>query len=58
MCGVEYSIDWEEFLGAICTKFGNKANIVEEFNKLTQEGGIEKYIERFEELTFTKSLTS
>lgn len=48
--GVEYSIDWEEFLGAICNRFGNKANIVEEFNKLTQEGGIEEYIERFEEL--------
>jgi hypothetical protein len=28
MCGVEYSIDWEEFSGAISSRFGNKANIV------------------------------
>jgi hypothetical protein len=50
MCGVEDNLDWEEFLGAICSRFGNKADIVEEFNKLTQKGGIEEYVKRFEEL--------
>jgi hypothetical protein len=47
---VEGNLDWEEFSGVICSWFGNKANIVEEFNKLAQEGGIEEYVERFEEL--------
>ena len=50
MCGVEINLEWEEFSRAICSRFGNRVDIVEEFNKLTHEGGIEEYVERFEEL--------
>jgi hypothetical protein len=50
MCGVECSMGWEEFLRAICSRFGNSADIVEEFNKLIQKGDIDEYVERFEEL--------
>jgi hypothetical protein len=50
MCGLDVSLEWEEFSRAICSRFGNRDDIVEEFNKLTQEGGMEEYVERFEEL--------
>ena len=50
MCGVEGVVDWEEFSGAICSRFGNRTDIVEEFNKLMQEGDVDEYVERFEEL--------
>jgi hypothetical protein len=47
MCGVEGIIDWEEFSGAICSRFGNRTDIVEEFNKLMQEGDVVEYVKRF-----------
>jgi hypothetical protein len=47
---VEVSLEWEEFSRVICSRFGSREDIVEEFNKLTQEGGIEEYVERFDEL--------
>jgi len=50
MCWVEVSLEWEEFSRVICSRFGSREDIVEEFNKLTQEGGIEEYVERFDEL--------
>jgi hypothetical protein len=50
MCGLDVSLEWEEFSKAICSRFGSRDDIVEEFNKLTQEGGMEEYVERFEEL--------
>jgi len=37
MCGLDVSLEWEEFSRAICSRFGNRDDIVEEFNKLTQE---------------------
>jgi hypothetical protein len=50
MCELDVSLEWEEFSRAIYSRFGNGDDIVEEFNKLTQEGGMEEYVERFEEL--------
>jgi len=50
MCGVKCSMDWEEFSGAICSRFGNRADIVEKFNNLIQEGDADEYMDRFEEL--------
>jgi hypothetical protein len=43
-------MDWEEFSGAICSKFGNEADIVEKFNNIIQESDVDEYVERFEEL--------
>ena len=43
-------IDWEEFSQDLCRRFGSKEDIVEEFNKLTQDGNMDDYIEKFEEL--------
>ena len=31
-------------------RFGNKEDVIEEFNKLEQEKGVNEYVERFEEL--------
>jgi hypothetical protein len=50
MCGLDVSLELEEFSRAICNQFGSRDDIVEEFNKLTQEGGMEEYVERFKEL--------
>jgi hypothetical protein len=50
MCGVEGVVDEEEFSRAICSRFGNRTDIVEEFNKLMQEGDVDEYVKRFEEL--------
>ena len=48
--GNESLIDWEEFSQSICRRFGNKKDVVEEFNKLLQDRGVKEYVERFEEL--------
>ena len=50
MCRVEGIIDWEEFSGAICSRFGNRTDIVEEINKPMQEGDVDEYVKRFKEL--------
>ena len=50
MCGLDVNIEWEEFSKAICSRFGSREDVVEEFNKLKQENGMEEYVERFEDL--------
>ena len=43
---------WIDFAEEFCIRFGerNMVDIVEEFNKLKQEGSVTDYQERFEEL--------
>jgi hypothetical protein len=41
---------WEEFTRALCIRFGNGENVVEELNKLAQDKSVDEYVERFEEL--------
>ena len=48
--GKDSHIEWEEFSQDLCRRFGSKDDIVEEFNKLIQDGNMDEYIERFEEL--------
>jgi hypothetical protein len=48
--GSDSHIEWEEFSQDLCRRFGSKDDIVEEFNKLIQDGNMDDYIERFEEL--------
>jgi len=50
MCRMEGIIDWEEFSGAICSRFGNRTDIVEEINKPMQESDVDEYVKRFKEL--------
>lgn len=40
----------DAFIKGICIRVGNKEDMVEEFNKLTQQKGLKEYIEKFEEL--------
>ena len=43
---------WEEFVVDVCARFGDElgSQVVEDFNKLTQLGSIDQYLERFEDL--------
>ena len=43
---------WIDFAEELCVWFGerNLADVIEEFNKLKQEGSVTKYQEKFEEL--------
>ena len=43
---------WIDFAEELCKRFGEKnmADVIEEFNKLKQEGTFTKYLEKFEEL--------
>ena len=43
---------WEEFVVDVCARFGDElgSQVVEDFNKLTQTGSIDQYLERFEDL--------
>ena len=45
-------LNWEEFGELFCKRFNdqNCRDVVEEFNKLQQEGNVEDYQEKFEEL--------
>ncbi|XP_027150132.1 uncharacterized protein LOC113750340 [Coffea eugenioides] len=45
-------LSWEEFGEILCKRFNENGykDIIEEFNKLQQEGSVEEYQERFEEL--------
>ena len=44
--------NWTEFVEDLCVRFGERstANVIEEFNKLKQEGWVMEYYIRFEEL--------
>jgi hypothetical protein len=35
---------WDEFKKRICIRFGNREDVVEEFNKLTPERGIHREV--------------
>jgi len=35
---------WDEFKKRICMRFGNREDVVEEFNKLTPERGIHREV--------------
>ena len=39
-----------EFTGALCIRFGNREDVVEEFIKLAQNKSVNEHVERFEEL--------
>ena len=43
---------WIDFVEELCIRFGerNITDVIEEFNKLKQEGSVAKYQERFVEL--------
>ena len=43
---------WPEFSKELCGRFGEKrmTDVVEEFNKLRQDGSVEDYQKKFEEL--------
>ncbi|XP_052201138.1 uncharacterized protein LOC127807380 [Diospyros lotus] len=45
-------VSWRTFAEELCGRFGEKnmTDMVEEFNKLRQQGSIEDYLRRFEEL--------
>lgn len=45
----------EKFSKAICKRFDSRDDIVEEFNKLEQDNGVEDYIEKFEKLKYLMS---
>ena len=44
--------NWDEFVKGLCERFGDRdmMDIVEKFNKLKQDGTIQEYLLRFEEL--------
>jgi hypothetical protein len=42
-------MSWDEFTIFVCKKFGSREDVVEEFNKLVYKGGVNKYVERFED---------
>lgn len=54
---VEWS--WAEFVNSLCNQFGEKTrtDVIEEFNKLRQQGIVEEYQVRFEELRSLLSLS-
>jgi len=45
-------VDWEDFVVNLCARFRDEigGQVVEEFNKLQQQGTIDDYLENFEEL--------
>jgi len=49
---VKHHITWEDFVMDICARFRDAigSQVVEEFNRLTQRGSIDAYLEKFEEL--------
>ncbi|KAL2928661.1 DNA ligase [Bienertia sinuspersici] len=49
---VKKNVDWSEFIIDVAARFkdDNGCNVVERFNKLSQTGSIESYIDDFEEL--------
>ncbi|VFQ67546.1 unnamed protein product [Cuscuta campestris] len=49
---VKKGIGWDEFIFDLCGRFKDEldSKVVEEFNKWSQEGTIDAYLERFEEL--------
>lgn len=50
MCNKESVVNWDEFSRAVCNRFGNKDDVVEEFNKLVHESSVDEYVKKFEEL--------
>jgi hypothetical protein len=48
--GNDSHIKWEEFSQDLCRRFGSQDDIVKEFNKLIQDGNMDEYIEKFEEM--------
>jgi len=46
------AVNWLEFSEELCNRFGERsmANVVEEFNKLRQEGSVIDYQMKFKEL--------
>ena len=48
----ELGVRWIDFAKELCRRFGEKnmADVIEEFNKLKQEGAVTEYLENFEEL--------
>ena len=49
---VRESYSWKEFSEGLCERFGEKGmiNVVEEFNRLRQEGTVMEYQMKFKEL--------
>lgn len=45
----------EKLSKAICKRFDSRDDIIEEFNKLEQDKGVEDYIEKFEKLKYLMS---
>jgi len=45
-------VRWIDFGEELCRRFGEKnmADVIQEFNKLKQEGAVIEYLEKFEEL--------
>ena len=59
MCNRESVVNWDEFSRAVCNRFGNKDDVVEEFNKLVHESSVNEYVKKFEELkSFMHDLNS
>jgi hypothetical protein len=50
MCGSEFIAGCDEFYGVVCKMFDDRDDIMKEFNKLVQEGCVDEYVEKFEEL--------
>lgn len=50
--GGRSELNWQEFAEEFCDRFGERAmtNVVEEFSKLKQEGVVDDYLIKFEEL--------
>lgn len=44
--------NWEVFTRALCIRFGDREDVVEELNKLTQDKGVDEYIERYKKLKY------
>lgn len=49
---VRRQVDWEDFVVDLCSRFKEDigSNVVEEFNKLSQSGTIDEYLDTFENL--------
>ena len=49
---VRRQVDWEDFVVDLCSRFKEDigSNVVEEFNKLSQSGTIDEYLDAFENL--------
>lgn len=44
--------NWEVFTRALGIRFGDREDVVEELNKLTQDKGVDEYMERYKELNY------